>query len=342
MTTIDTAAVNAAHDIRTLAAAHTTLRRESTHELSGPCPRCGGTDRFHAAPNFFFCRACYPLDNGQPHDAIGFFRWLKGASFREALDMLDALPAAPAPAPVATPAPPAPQRAGQTHPGPEWVERNGAAMRTYQEALWADQNPGRVYLWHRGLTFNTCSAYGLGFAAHAQNRGPAIAIPWYRGGDLFAIHYRFLDSNKPKFTYEGGSRPAGLLWGKQEGFRSDGRSLLLIEGEFNAMSVRQVARHARLDVLSVGGESAALTPAALSFIQSYPVRIAWMDKQEVARRYATQINGCAVWSVDVEEDGRRVKCDANELLQRAALVPTLEALLQRAGAPADDIARLGE
>ena len=34
-------------DMLELARRYTTLRRESSHEWAGPCPRCGGDDRFH-------------------------------------------------------------------------------------------------------------------------------------------------------------------------------------------------------------------------------------------------------------------------------------------------------
>ncbi len=336
-TATDTAALCARFDLRTLAAPLTTLRRESSTELAGPCPLCGGRDRFHVASTFFFCRSCYPLENGQPHDAIALMRWLHRCSFREAVEMLDGSalqPAKNAPPPATDDGP------RQTRPEPDWILRQTAAMASYQEALWADENPVRSYLLDRALTPDTCIMYGLGYNADAHRRGPALAIPWYRAGELFAIHYRFLDGGDPRLMFASGSHARGLLWGKHA-FRPDGRTLVIVEGEINAMSIRQVAKNARVDVLSLGGESNAITPAAAAFARSYPACIVWLDREDKAREKAAQCGGAALWSVSVEHEGRAIKCDANELLQRCALIDVLERALRSAGTPLEDIAKLG-
>ncbi|MCP1765150.1 DUF7146 domain-containing protein [Bradyrhizobium japonicum] len=54
-------------------------------ELIGPCPRCGGTDRFsiNLAKNVFNCRGC--SGKGGP---IAFVRWLEGCSFPDAIETL--------------------------------------------------------------------------------------------------------------------------------------------------------------------------------------------------------------------------------------------------------------
>lgn len=328
-TRIDTAAVNAQHDLRTIAAQHSTLHRESTRELSGPCPHCGGTDRLHVTADSFFCRACYPLGNGQPHDAIAYMRWLHGCSFPEALTMLGN----PMPT-TTTPATPAPTRPGQTRPDAEFFATQPANLVRAQEALWAAPNPVREYLIDRGFTSETLIAWGIGYADNAQKRGPAVVIPWFRGGELFALHYRFLDGNKPKFTFALGSKPAGLLCGKHAFSPQPAQALFVVEGELNAMSIWQVARHAGIHVLSLGGETAAVTPAAEAFARSYPTRIVWLDREELARKKAAQLSAHAAWSLDLDQDGRTVKCDANELLQRWALAPLLARILHSAGAPA--------
>ena len=54
-------------------------------EWQGPCPGCGGTDRFHVWPDqnngegSWWCRQC-----GRGGDAIQFLRDFEGLSFREA------------------------------------------------------------------------------------------------------------------------------------------------------------------------------------------------------------------------------------------------------------------
>lgn len=54
-------------------------------ELIGPCPRCGGRDRFAVnAVNLFNCRGC----GGAGAGAISFVMWLDNVGFRQAVEML--------------------------------------------------------------------------------------------------------------------------------------------------------------------------------------------------------------------------------------------------------------
>ncbi len=74
-------------DLVSLAQEVTTLRRVSRRgEWEGPCPRCGGSKRFHVhADGWFFCRHCHPRRG----DAIDFVRWIGWAdSFSEAVSWL--------------------------------------------------------------------------------------------------------------------------------------------------------------------------------------------------------------------------------------------------------------
>jgi hypothetical protein len=59
--------------------------KKSGREWIGPCPRCGGDDRFaiNVAKNIFNCRGC-----GGKGDVIAFLRWLEGYEFREAVERL--------------------------------------------------------------------------------------------------------------------------------------------------------------------------------------------------------------------------------------------------------------
>jgi len=55
-------------------------------EWQGPCPECGGTNRFHVWPekDRYWCRGC-----GKNGDAIQFLRDFEGKSFKEACDYLN-------------------------------------------------------------------------------------------------------------------------------------------------------------------------------------------------------------------------------------------------------------
>ena len=66
-------------------------RRASSYkggEYHGPCPVCGGVDRFHIWPQqgehgSFWCRQC-----GKGGDAIAFLRTVDGLSYRDACTAL--------------------------------------------------------------------------------------------------------------------------------------------------------------------------------------------------------------------------------------------------------------
>lgn len=81
--------------------------RRQCDELAGPCPLCGGTDRFRVwpgPPGYAWCRRC-----GTGGDILAWYRSLTGASVFEALRTLASeiglrLPdAPPAPVPAAIP-----------------------------------------------------------------------------------------------------------------------------------------------------------------------------------------------------------------------------------------------
>jgi hypothetical protein len=76
------------------------LRRHGK-ELIGPCPRCGGDDRFAVNPQrqIWNCRNCKP--NTITGDIIGLSMWLDGCGFAQAIQTLTGdspRPTAPAPA----------------------------------------------------------------------------------------------------------------------------------------------------------------------------------------------------------------------------------------------------
>jgi len=68
------------------------LRRKTPSELAGPCPKCGGTDRFIIQPEKgrtgrYWCRQC-----GIKGDAIQYLRDFKNMGYREACDVLSVRP----------------------------------------------------------------------------------------------------------------------------------------------------------------------------------------------------------------------------------------------------------
>lgn len=62
--------------------AHGNLKKEGATSLCGPCPKCGGVDRFvfKTDSNRFWCRYCYPED--KPGGKIDYHLWIDGLDFK--------------------------------------------------------------------------------------------------------------------------------------------------------------------------------------------------------------------------------------------------------------------
>lgn len=322
-------------DLVALAEQHTTLRRESAKGRSGPCPKCGGDDRFYVnvgndGEGFWACRQCHQ----KPGDAIAFLRWVQpGLSFAAAVEQLTGQGVA-----LATGAPPAQRRQPErkrAEPQPEeWRQRAGRLVADAQRRLWAPEGePARAYLAGRALEPATWLAFGLGFRHDAPLPGtkgkrtaPAVVLPWVAGGRLVAVRYRFLEPQTytddhgneragERLVAESGSQFTGRLFGGQAlpaEMVQRYRWLLILEGEINALSAWQVAAESGLDVLSLGSESAKLSPAAVAAAQSYGRVLCWADRSAVAQSLMAALPG----AYGVRSPGGK---DANDLLKSGHL-----------------------
>lgn len=338
------------------------LRRESSAEWSGPCPVCGGSDRLHVKTDGFFCRQCHP----EFGDAIEYMRWTHKASFAEAVQMLTGQ-AATAVKPKLQPAVKASTQPAQS---PTWYAKAVEMVTAAQERI----DAAMTYLESRGIDGNTALAFGLGYRPDAPLPGtwnaatksysyapqPAIVMPWYRAGRLVAVRYRFLKAHTysdtdgsertAKLTSVPGSDFTGLLYGghrlpafvtmplPESGKCAEQvRTLVIIEGEINAMSVWQVAHRWRWDVLSLGSESQKLPDGGRMLAERYGRTIVWMDKADIAKSIMALIPGAvAINSPPV--DGKAM--DANDLLQADQLAEFLIEIRQRACKTADERERV--
>lgn len=333
--TIDTSAVKQSIDLRDYASHYTLLRKESAQEMAGPCPKCGGDDRFHVAPDWFMCRQCHPKRG----DAIGFIMWKDGTPFKEAVAILTNAPML-APATKRTPAPKA-----QAEQSADWQRKAKRIVERAHERLLDDNDEaaaeGRVYLEHeRKLDSETWVAYKLGFIPDAPLPGtwdeakkerthpgqPAITIPWFKGDKVVAIRYRFLK----KHTYmdaEGKERTEGKsslfgsdfrssLFGGQalEGNTPELSAVIVVEGELSAASARQVSLGSHLDVFSLGGQDSKLTPAMIEHIARYACKMCWLDEEDRARKVAEALGNVGAYPIK-SPNGQ----DANDLLRTGEL-----------------------
>lgn len=332
--TIDTAAIKQRINLIDLAERHSELRKESTLERSGPCPKCGGADRFHVSAEWFFCRQCHPTRG----DAIEWVQWLDGLSFVEAVAQLtgDALPMPASKRKAAAPRRKA-ERSG-------WQQaKSEIIMAAAQDKLFAHEGEqGQEYLLGRKIEAHAWLTFGLGFVPMAplpgtrgKQRAPAIAMPWYRGGKLAAVRYRFLQAQaytdadgKERTAKQSalfGSDFSRLLYGGQAllGCAEDLRTLILCEGELNALSLWLVAHQSAVDVLSFGSESQSLTEKMVQHAAKYRTVILWADKPEVAKSAMRALQGAYAISSPQGQD-------ANDLLKAGLLGGVLSTARLRA------------
>ena len=314
-------------DLLTLVGDDTHLHHLTQHEFAGPCPFCGGTDRFHLQPDLgrWFCRQCTgePSDAGWM-DAIDYVQRRHGLSFREAVAHLTdgGLPVA------AIVPPPAPKRKRPTWRSPAWQGRTWTLVRRAQRRLnSAKGEPGQSYLLGRSILPATWQAWGLGFLSRAwhplrRQHLPAITLPWQQGQRLCAVQYRFIAPSLDK-QERFSQRPGGerLLFGSQN--LAGRETLLLVEGELNALSLWQVAG-GDADVLSWGPQGNIARSSVLKQIVDLAARyqqvVVWADDADVARQAVSQLQASglspsasahAIWSPQ--------GLDANDLLQRDLL-----------------------
>lgn len=248
-----------------------TLRGRPDGERRGPCPMCGGKDRFHLrrydGREWFFCRQCHPRRG----DAIDYLRWTRGISFREAAGLLgaDAIRAdgvrRPAPARVrmaTTPRGVVIPACLDEAPPAEWQ----AAMRALVEHCAASIPPAvmRYLRDERGLSDDTIWRYRLGYNPTAQRvagrwwieRG--VTIPTEYAGALWRVNVRrraddIQRDGRGKYIAAQGSR-AQLCGGDAI---PDAATVLVCAGEFDAMLAQ---RHAPAGVACVTFGSEAKRP----------------------------------------------------------------------------------
>jgi hypothetical protein len=134
---------------------------------------------------------------------------------------------------------------------------------------------------------------------------------------VIAISYRFIDNLEPRYWAKPGSRR--IVFGMAQRQHGEG-TLIICEGEFNAMSIAQVCLEElpRIDVLSFGGETQSRPDVLRKIAKDYGTVIVWKDKPEKASGLRSDLgrhDDIALCSPEIEG----TKYDANALLQRGWL-----------------------
>lgn len=336
---LDTKLIKQQNDCRDVVSRYSILRKQSTLESAGPCPFCGGTDRFRVFADHWFCRPG-PAHCARKGDVIDLIVMIEKVDFKTACTMLDGGTLA------TTAAPRAPAPAKEGYKAAEWNEayQTGViadAQKALHEGKGQFAKQCRAYLADRGITMDTAKAFCLGSngvslpGTEGKRKEIAIYLPYYdRSGTLVAYKCRFTQdytytdkegkeqtTNK---TSRGNARGQCFGWQTIQGAGAVD-VLFICEGEFNALSLWQVGA-GRIDVLSVGSQTGlqTLPQDVIEFAKEYKHRIVWADEREFADKAALAIVAHSMKS----PQGK----DANDWLQAGKLAPLVEKMLQRVGA----------
>jgi DNA primase len=173
-------------------------------EWQGPCPACGGTDRFHVWPvqneskGAYWCRSC-----GKAGDNIQYLRDFEGMSFRDACATLNiTLPDhrqdRPSPAPQRT----KPEFTPEHHvpPADLWQERAEKFLAWAQAAL---ENNNEALSWLAGRGIDAVTARNARLGWNAGEKGKDI----YRPRKAWGLPDVLKDNGKPKMLWI----PQGLV-----------------------------------------------------------------------------------------------------------------------------------
>lgn len=313
---VDFAGARAGSDLVAIAGRYVELRRVG-HEHHGPCPFCGGRDRFWVFKDGrrWRCRQCE-----KQGDATDLVAAMERVPLAEAARRLGA-----GDLPRRTSAPSAPPaRAAAPSQDAEWAAKAARIMHAAGRRFLG--SPGVPYLAGRGIDAETARAWRIGFFPEHfdprdKSKRPALVIPWVDGsGAVHALKYRFVDplaatDKGRRFTQKAGSAPCVCGLHLIEGGGAS-KSLIVVEGELNGLAVWQATRADGFDVVSAGSESSAsaarsLGPlAALIRKRGYRRVLVWFDERERAVQAAKALGvRCAVLTSSGGQDANDVLRD---------------------------------
>lgn len=316
------------------------MTRISPIEYSGPCPKCGGSKRFkvNTEKNGWWCRHC----TGEKwQDPIAWLRF-RGSSFLDALNTLDGGTVAPVVIEASSAPTPAKKRSWMDE---DWQQKTQAEAQNASAQASAEGSAAAEYLAGRGITPEAARRWRVGGAVHKGT--PCITFPYWgaRNGQsaIKVLHYAAIDRASAGWRYSLKSGSERGLYGAWLCRPGDNRTLILCEGELNAISI-SIAAGDGCDVVSFGSEapSARTLDAIRNLAARYALVIVWADEAENALQVGkVAAEGCAAVHGTCSPRNEAGKQDANDLLQSGELPAYIEALRDHAFTVASErLARL--
>jgi hypothetical protein len=307
--------------------------KPSKSYLIGPCPMCGGRDRFNIKKtntgDIWVCRHCSP---SKYRNALEFLMEYLRVDFKEALKRAGGELEQPT-----RQSPPQQPKSNNTPPSQDWQADAWKHVGAASDALLGiapDSDPissagflaaheetsisqaARAYLMSRGIDRAAWASFQLGFVI-AYKR-PAVVVPYFDGNIIIAVKYRFFDTiarqdKGRRFSMLSGSKP--YLFGLSHVI-PNARNLLVIEGELNAISIIQQMPRG-LATVSIGSETNMPAAALRKLADRYERVFIWMDDKERAQELQRRMGRDATILKSPIAKGQ--KYDANLMLQAGVL-----------------------
>lgn len=259
-------------------------------EYAGPCPGCGGTDRFHVQPDrkehgAWMCRNCWPAEEKGWADNIEYLRWFRGMRFTDAKDYLASQVDSTLSSVRSL------QRSVSVEPGEipaeYWQKKYEPFVIAAAARLWTPEGQVALdYLRSRGLTDETIRKARLGYAI--RNSRPCIVIPWFdlREKGYWRVSLRDITPGIPKEQRYKQTLP---------GFSSDGMYLgdsllrklptFLVEGEIDALSLVQAAGDI-VNVVATGSTGNGRVPKWEGRLARMPAVLVAFDREATGDKSA--------------------------------------------------------
>jgi len=257
-------------DLLAIVGRDTQLRKVATTkggEYAGPCPFCGGEDRYRVQPKHSdggrrYCRGC---GEDRWHDAIDYIMQRDNISFIEAIRKLESQNfgySSSQPARSRQPSKPEIEVQYKI-----WSSRAQVFVEACELSLWSERGmEARTWLHARGLSNKTIRRYRLGYCEKKNFQKPSmwgmkgkkifvpkgIVIPIIFEKKIWAVNVR-LPNGKNKYYKIKGSR--GALFGA-DNLRGSW-IIILVEGEFDAMLMDQEVGDV-IGVATLGSVSSSL------------------------------------------------------------------------------------
>lgn len=295
------------------------LRKVTAAEWAGPCPGCGGDDRFRVWPGTgrYWCRGC-----SAKGDEIQYRRDFLGQTYEEAASAEGKVLRGGGPA-GRPPGLTAPRVRVPEIPEVQWQRAATAFVVAAHERLWntPEGKPALELLRARGLSDATLLAADLGYNPEAlQIAGrwwvePGVTIPWVVNGAMAKVNVRLT---------AGGYK--ALAGSKNSLYRGDTTNtthpVALVESELDCLSVLQAANDLVVPV-ATGSNTGARHVEWFAVLALAPLVLVAFDADAAGDK------GAAYW-LDLP-NARRLRPvggkDANDMLRAGTLRPWISAAL---------------